>query len=933
MMRVPTATYRIQFVPGFGFQALQAQLEYLRDLGISHIYASPIFGSRPGSTHGYDVVAPDRMNLELGSAKEFDGLLEAIRTIGLGWIQDIVPNHMAFDYRNTMLMDVLEHGEASPYYTMFDIDWNHPSESIQGKLLAPILGRFYGECLELGELQLAFVGDSFRVHYYEQEFPVSPASYAGILNHRLVGLESRLGKNHPDVRAVLEIMQGFRSLPPMDQPQERRNQIDYLKNTLGALVKAREPVQQHIAETLQAYNGEPGNPDSFDALDELLAEQMYRLSFWKVATEEINYRRFFNINQLISVRVEDEQIFRATHSFVLRLIWQNLIDGMRIDHIDGLYDPGAYLRRLREAAPDAYVVVEKILDPEEDYPSSWPVQGTTGYDFLNAVNGILCDRRSDQALEKTYFRFIGKVVPYDQLVSEKKRLFLGRHMAGDIDRLALRLRAISGRNRHARDITLYGLRRALVELLTFFPVYRSYVSPAAFESSDRQYIEQAVRRAMESAPGLSLELKFIERFLLLEFDPKATAAGRKDMIDFVMRFQQMTGPLMAKGLEDTALYVYAKLLSLNDVGGNARKVGVSPVEFHFFNKKRAQLRPLSLNTTSTHDTKRGEDVRSRISVLSEMPREWAQHVSLWKRTNRKLKVRSGHVAIPDENDEYFLYQTLIGSFPFDGVTEGSYVERIKEYAIKAVREAKVHTAWLRPDETYEQGYLSFVERILDTSHETQFLKDFLPFQRRVAWYGMLNSLSQVTLKATCPGIPDFYQGTELWDLSLVDPDNRREVDYGCRRDMIADLVLREQADLRGLLPELLGNLQDGRAKLYLIRKLLAARKDYAAAFQKGDYVPLTIRGTHQNAVIAFARRGGESTVVVLVPRLLTGVVSEGVVPTGTDIWGDTVVDLPRGGSDIWFDMIAGIERQGRDDVAVGNALHHFPVAVLVQRHS
>jgi len=927
-MRIPRATYRVQLTPEFGFQRLQAHLDYLRDLGVSHIYASPIFGARPGSTHGYDVVAPDRMNQELGSAKDLDDLLNATRDLGLGWIQDIVPNHMAFDHHNTMLMDALEYGEASPHYRMFDVEWDHPYENMRGKLLAPFLGQFFGDCLEQGEIQLEFAEDRFSVRYYDHRFPIAPASYAGILTRRVGILEEFLPATDPAHKTLMEIVQGFRSLPPVAREREYRDQVEYLKHKLAHLVDASEGMRSYLTVTLQTFNGEQANADSYQALDELLGEQQYRLSFWKVATEEINYRRFFNINQLISVRVEEEQVFRATHSFVLRLLWQNSIDGVRIDHIDGLYDPGAYLQRLREAAPEAYIAVEKILDPEEDLSPLWPVQGTTGYDFLNVVNGILCDRTNDQALETAYFRFIGKIVPYDALVPEKKRLFLGRHMAGDIDRLALRLRAISSRYRHARDITLYGLRRALVELLTFFPVYRTYVSTTSFEQSDRTYIELAVRRAIESAPALTLELRFIERFLRLEFDPKAIAEDRQAMFDFVMRFQQMSGPLMAKGLEDTALYVYAKLLSLNDVGGNARKVGVSPVEFHFFNKRRALHWPQTLNTTATHDTKRGEDVRARISVLSEIPREWRQHISLWQRANRYAKRRVGRDEIPDKNDEYFLYQTLVGCFPFDGIVHEEYVRRIKDYAIKAVREAKVHTAWLRPDESYEQGYLSFVERILDASRENAFLRDFMPFHRRIAWYGMLNSLSQVTLKSTCPGIPDFYQGTELWDLSLVDPDNRRDVDYERRRKMLADFAEREGAGVIGLLHDLLQNLNDGRAKLYLIWKLLAARREHKEAFEHGEYLPLGVRGLHHNSVLAFARQAGESKVLVAVPRLLTSVVTEGVIPTGPQVWGDTRVELPQGWAESLQDQITRECISEASELPVGDLFRHFPIAVL-----
>jgi len=742
-MRVPVASYRIQFTPPFGFRAAQDIVSYLAELGISDLYASPIFKSRKGSLHGYDVVDPNRLNPELGTSIDYEVLIDKLRAHGMGWFQDIVPNHMAFDYENHMLVDVLENGPSSQYFDFFDIEWNHPYESIKSRVLAPFLGRFYGDSLEEGEIRLKYAKNGFSFGYYSQVLPLRLESYVHLLEYRLDVLKKKLGPDHPDYIKLLDILYILKTLPSREEVNERYDQIRFIKTTLWELYRQNEAIEKFIEENIGIFNGKKGNPESFNLLNDLLAEQLFRLSFWKVATEEINYRRFFNINELLSLRTEDEDVFNHTHSLIFKLIKEGKITGLRIDHIDGLYDPTNYLRRIRNKEPELYIIVEKILDLEERLPSFWPVQGTTGYDFMNFVNGLFCKIGSEREFTRIYTNFTKLVTAYAELVCEKKRLILGKHMAGDIDNLAHRMKAISSRDRHASDITVYGLKRALVEVMAQFPVYRTYIGHGASREEDSSYVEAAIEEAKRTSPGLLNELQFIQRFLLLDFGNYLSEDERNQWVNFVMRFQQFTGPLMAKGFEDTILYIYNRLLSLNEVGGNPHRFGISAGDFHRFLEKRAKLCPHSLNATSTHDTKRGEDARARINVLSEILKEWERMIKTWSKINRGKKRKIYGKGVPDRNDEYFLYQTLIGAFPFgEDDNYGIFKERMKQYIIKAIREAKVHTAWLKPDTDYEHAFISFVDKILNPTEGNAFLKEFLPFQQKVSYYGMLNSLSR-----------------------------------------------------------------------------------------------------------------------------------------------------------------------------------------------
>jgi (1->4)-alpha-D-glucan 1-alpha-D-glucosylmutase len=634
MMKIPVATYRLQFTPDFGFAAAQAIAPYLSALGISDIYASPILQSRKGSSHGYDGVDPTRINPELGGEAAFEALVEDLQSFGLGWIQDIVPNHMAFDSQNAMLMDVMENGPDSEYRDFFDIDWQHPYEGIQDRVLAPFLGKFYGDCLESGYLQLSYAERGFTINYYGLQFPIRLESYYRVLTYDLDHLRRKLGRDHPDYVKLLGVLYMLKYIPAEPEGRERYDQIRFIKRMLWELWQGSVDVHDHIQRNIQLFNGEVGKPESFDLLDEVLGEQFYRLAYWKVGNEELNYRRFFTVNELICLRVEDESVFRAVHQYILALVKAGKITGLRIDHIDGLYDPTTYLDRLRQEVPDIYLVVEKILEAGEALPLSWPIQGTTGYDFLNQVNGLLCDRSGKAALEETYRRFIGRQLEVGPLIDSNKRLIVDKHLAGDIDNLARMLKQISGRYRYASDFTLFGLQEALEEILVLFPVYRTYINGEGARGTDQELIKAVIRQAKLNIPDFFNELAFIERFLLLKFDDSLSDGDRGAWLHFLMRLQQYTGPLMAKGIEDTVFYIYNRLISLNEVGASLNHFGVTLEDFHGFNQELAAQWPHTMNATATHDTKRGEDNRVRLNVISELVEEWREKVGEWQHLNR-----------------------------------------------------------------------------------------------------------------------------------------------------------------------------------------------------------------------------------------------------------------------------------------------------------
>ncbi|MEG3974935.1 malto-oligosyltrehalose synthase [Microcoleus sp. herbarium8] len=930
-MRIPTATYRIQFHGGFKFEAAKQIVSYLEELGITDLYASPIFKARKGSTHGYDVVDSNLLNPELGNSEDFESLTYEIKQRKMGWLQDIVPNHMAYDTQNLLLSDVLENGPDSDYFDYFDIEWNHAYENLRGRVLAPLLGNFYGECLENGEIQLQYREKGLTINYYDLKLPVKIDSYGKFITHNLGHLGRELGRRHPDFIKLLGIIYLIKNTSSEVKGKARYDQIAFVKGLLWELYNQNPVVHEFIDENINVFNGEKGNAESFNLLDDLLSDQFYRLSFWKVGAEEINYRRFFTVNELMSVKVEEIKVFHKNHALIFEMVEEGKFTGLRIDHIDGLYDPTEYLKRLRERVGDTYTTVEKILEHEEDLPSYWPIEGTSGYDFLNYVNGVFCRCDREEQFSEIYHRFTRLTVPYEQLFLEKKGLIVEKNLAGDVDNLAQLLKNISGHSRQGNDFTRSGLEKALSAVLTVFPVYRTYINQEGLRESDRTYVKYAIAHAKELVPRLLKELKFIETLLLLEEEETLTVEQKEERRHFVMKLQQLTGPLMAKGVEDTLLYVYYRLLSLNEVGGNPSQFGVSLADFHEFNKQQQIAWPHKMNATATHDTKRGEDVRARINVLSEIPEEWEQQVRSWRELNSSKKINFVNRMVPDTNDEYFLYQTILGSFPFEGIENTDYVDRLKDYAIKAVREAKVYTAWLRADNDYETGFMTFIESVLENSENNQFLKNFLPFWKKVADYGIFNSLSQTLLKITAPGVPDIYQGTEFWDLSHVDPDNRRPVDFDRRIQVLQEIKQQAKTDILQLVEDLIATREDARIKLFLTARLLEARKEYLEVFKSGDYQSLQVVGTFKDNAIAFARSFGDTTIIVVAPRFLTGVVKPAEIPIGKQVWKDTHLVLSEQMPSVWKDAITNQPVESNGTLEIGDALGYFPAALLISQ--
>lgn len=924
-MRIPVATYRLQFHSGFNFEDAHSIVDYLAQLGISDLYASPIFEARSGSTHGYDVVDPTRLNPELGSEAKFNTLIQALQSHQMGWLQDIVPNHMAYDSQNHWLMDVLEHGPDSDSFEFFDIDWNHPYEGMHGRVLAPMLGNFYGECLENGEIQLQYGQDGLSVTYYGLKLPVRIESYSSFLSYHLGAVGRSLGRNDPDFIKLLGLLYLVKNMPSEPKGKERYDQIAFIKGLLWELYTTNPEVKSFIETNIKTFNGEPGNPESFNLLDQLLAEQFYRLSFWKVGAEEINYRRFFTVNELISLKIEEPKVFHYTHALINQYVNEGKFTGLRIDHIDGLYNPTEYLERLREKMGDIYITVEKILELEEELPRFWPIQGSSGYDFLNYVNGLFCQLDNATAFTELYHQLTHQYKSYEELVFDKKGLIIEKNLAGDVDNLAQRLKRISAQTRLGGDFTQYGLKEALAVILALFPVYRTY-GDTEIRESDRTLIQTTIAQSKDRIPLLARELDYIESVLLGQGEEHLTEEQKLQRQEFRLRMQQLTGPLMAKGVEDTLFYVYNRLISLNEVGGHPGHFGTSLEEFHRFNQYRQSEWVHAMSATATHDTKRGEDVRARINVLSEMPEVWGEQVLLWSQLNQQYKQRQHGRIVPSANDEYFLYQTLVGAYPFETADLEDFLSRVKEYVVKAVREAKVHTAWLRPDNAYEEGYTDFVSALLNPD-DNPFLEKFVPFQQQVAEYGILNSLSQTLLKYTAPGVPDLYQGTELWDLSLVDPDNRRPVDYQQRQAFLAEIQNRVSTDMLALIEDLWTQRTSGQIKLFLVVQLLQARQTHRELFQSGDYLPLEITGERSQHLVAFARSHGSTVAIALAPRFLTNLVQPGECPLGEAVWGDAQIKLPEGMPTVWQQAVTQQSLEG--DLRVASALQHFPVALLI----
>jgi (1->4)-alpha-D-glucan 1-alpha-D-glucosylmutase len=947
-LRVPVATYRLQFNSGFRFEDARAIVPYLRRLGISDIYASPIFKARQGSPHGYDVTDPTYLNPELGREQDFEALAGELKAHGMGFLLDIVPNHMAASPENPWWMDLLENGPGSPYSNFFDIDWDPVGSVRQNKVLLPILDSPYRQVLENQGFTLTLEEAGLFVYYHDFRLPLDIKSYALVLSHRLVALESVLGADHPVFRQFKQLIDAMEHLPPHTRPeaaqaQQRRRERQAIKEELLHLINSSPEAKAFLLENVALFNGEKGVPQSFDLLDRLLAQQAYQLAFWKTALEEINYRRFFDISDLIGVRVEELQVFETTHDLVFRLTQEGNVTGLRIDHIDGLHDPLQYLRRLQhriapkaEASgklPGFYIVVEKILTGDEALPEEWPVFGTTGYDFLNTVNTLFVDGKGIQDLEDIYARFTGSQVAFEDVIYEKKKQVIEELFPGEVHALGHQLVPLAQQDRYACDLSWEELTKGLIEVTACLPVYRTYTRTLEVSPLDRPCIERSIEEARRRVPALEASvLDFLKRVLLLDF-PASLAPDRKEAwLRFVMRWQQFTSAVMAKGFEDTALYTYNRLVSLNEVGGDPRASGLSVEAFHRRNMVRQTRWPYALSATSTHDTKRGEDVRARINVLSEIPEAWGRHLTQWSRWNQAKKGRVNGQLVPDSNLEALLYQTLVGAWPFSEGEVSGFKERLKAYMVKAAREAKLFTSWLSLNLEYEDALLEFVESILETCNENKFLDDLLRFQSQVAYYGALNSLAQVLLKIASPGVPDFYQGTELWDLSLVDPDNRRPVDFGKRMRLLNDLIRQEAQGQLSLVGDILTSWEDGRVKLYVTYKALGARTLEQDMFLRGDYIPLQIRGQRQEHICAFARCHGKKWALIVVPRLLTKLVRVGMLPLGRRVWDGDVLLLPESAPERWLHVFTQETLRvlpARKELPLSSIFRRFPVALLV----
>jgi (1->4)-alpha-D-glucan 1-alpha-D-glucosylmutase len=922
----PRATYRLQLHAGFRFSDATALIPYLADLGVSHVYSSPYLKARAGSTHGYDIVDHNQLNPEIGTPEDYAAFVAALRAHGMGHIVDFVPNHMGVGGDdNAWWLDLLAWGEDSHYSDYFDIDWKPLRAELRGKVLLPFLGGQYGDILDAGDLRWEYAEGGFALRYYEHRFPLAPPTYGLVLE----------GAQPASLASFGPLFAALESLP------ERAAKRDGAASLRRLLAETEDAGARALVERLDAERTTPAG----QALIERVVEaQHWRPTSWKVAAEEINYRRFFDVNGLAAMRMENANAFGDAHRLLFELIARGDVDGVRLDHVDGLFDPIGYCALLRERATllgqPMYLVVEKILAPGQELLARWQVDGTTGYEFMNAVTGLAVDGRGERAFDRLYRRFTGDTASFAEAAYNAKRFILINALAAERNVLAMRLDRLAQQDPHTRDFTLGALTRALVETIAAFPIYRTYVTGATVEPPDRLFIERATETARKrDTTNEGSIYEFLRRVLLTEADDDAL---REQYVDFAMRFQQLTSPVTAKGVEDTAFYRSLRLTALNEVGGDPGRFGTTAEQFHRQNLRRAAHHPRALLATATHDMKRGEDVRARLAVLSEIPDEWRAAIARWSRLNRKHRGPVSTLA------EYLLYQTLVGAWPAEllagelepGALDG-FAERIAAYLLKAAREAKLRTSWTNPDPDYEAALERFVRAVLDPRRSRQFLDGLRAFAHGVAASALANSLAQAVLKTTAPGVPDTYQGTELWDLSLVDPDNRRPVDFAARIDMLRalDAAVADDADAvpgdpeavseatkrERLAAELLAGWRDGRVKLYVLATLL--RHTAAAGWPADAYTPLNALGERAEHVVGFAR----GAALVVVPRLPHTLAGE--APPLGDVWAATALALPDGAAARYRDVLTGrivaaAERDGRSVLPLAEVLAVLPVAVL-----
>jgi (1->4)-alpha-D-glucan 1-alpha-D-glucosylmutase len=962
---IPVSTYRLQFGPNLRFAQACELVEYLAALGIGAAYASPLVRAREHSTHGYDVVDHRQIDPALGTDEDFRQLAESLQQHGLGLMMDVVPNHMGIDDPNNLWwQDLLENGRSSVYSNFFDVDWDPPKDALKQKVLLPILGEQYGRALENQELQIVWEDQRLKVAYHERRFPLAPRTWADVLRLALETVAVEMSPDDPDRMELESIATALDNLPPQDEcdpelVQQRYREKEVARRRLAALVEISAAIRDALTGALRQLNGRQHDPRSFDRLEQLLSRQPYRLAYWRVATDEINYRRFFDINELAAIRVEDPEVFEAVHALQFEFIRRGWVTALRVDHPDGLLDPQQYFENLQNAyrqlgqTPDApppgppasfYIAVEKILAHDETLCAAWPVNGTTGYDFLNLLNGLFVHREGAVRLRQCYARFIDAPSRFADVLYASKKTILNVSMSSELHVLAGQLDRISEQHRWSRDFTRTSLRRALREVIACFPVYRTYIRPGESQPTedDRRRIATAIRFAKRRNPEMSSAFfDFIASVLLLE-DPDGLSDEEIAMRrDFVFKFQQVTGPVTAKGVEDTAFYRDYPLASLNEVGGDPAIPGVSLDQFHRRNIERHSAWPFSMLATATHDTKRGEDTRARLNVLAEMPDEWAEIVAHWSELNASRQIDVDGAMAPDKNEEYLLYQTLLGIWPLTApneATRSALVERILQYLDKAFKEAKVHTSWLNPNQEHDAAVANFARTILDPAQSPEFLHELTRLVDHVASAGFTNSLAQTLIKIAAPGVPDFYQGTELWDFSLVDPDNRRPVDFGARQALLSELDAAAESNLNETVRGLLAAWPDPRVKVFVVSRALRYRRAHADLFLRGGYVPLNAEGSRAEHVCAFARQHEGRHVVCVTPRFTLAAWREANASPATGAagwrpaawWRGTTLRLPAEMAaecrDCLTERWVGASQDRAIDVA--DVLAQFPVALL-----
>ncbi|MFD0975575.1 malto-oligosyltrehalose synthase [Salinimicrobium gaetbulicola] len=879
-MKCPTATYRVQLSPEFTFDDLEKILDYLEQFRISTIYSAPFFKSRTGSTHGYDITDPLSLNPEIGKLETFRKISEWLEKKKMGWLQDIVPNHMAFDNENQWLRDIFELGPKSEYYKFFDIDWEKGE-----KLMAPFLGDPLNEVREKKELKLQLAQTGLCFRYYDNSYPASAETYFEILS-----------KTENE-----KWIEEFRSY------EAGGKEWHDLKNLFLINIQADHELDTSIQSTLKKINS------SQEEMQRILDLQFFRPTDWKKTEKEINYRRFFTINGLICLRMEDEKVFKEYHEFIHQLVEAGFINGLRIDHIDGLFDPVKYLEDLRELVGyDFYLIIEKILEWDEKLPRNWPVQGTSGYGFLAEVNQLFTDHSKEKMFSDYYDRINPEQNEYEQLVYNQKLFILKERMGGEFSNLWSlldELGLLAPENRTEK------VKEALGAFLAAFPVYRIYPEEFPLKKKQKKFIETACETALKYSEDLKTELKILKEIFLGE------ASGDTDnMFYFLQRCQQFTGPLAAKGVEDTSFYIFNRLISHNEVGDSPQNFGLSIDGFHEKMEQRKREFPLSINATATHDTKRGEDARMRINVLSELGEEWLEKAEEWSKVANKIK-KNG---IPDANEEYFIFQMLVGSFPFKMEFGEEFIKRTHAYLEKALREAKVHSSWTEPDESYEKEVFDFVTNLLN---EKEFLNLFLTFQKKIMGYGALKSLGQCLIKLTAPGIPDIYQGTELWDLSYVDPDNRRPVNFQLRKEYLYELMILPKDKLKQELNSLRNKFTTGKIKLYCLHKALDERRNFSEVFLKGEYLPVTLNEKFEDKVVAFVRKEGEKWYLIVVPVMVTSIFKDDLA-LKTPVENEPVLSIPSWYPRNWKNIYTQATWDNPAEFSVKDLFGDFPVALL-----